>query len=457
MARHVKACFGVGLTLGLAGLSSAQAMSPVEAQAQAIHVQRIAQELSRYALIDVKPDALLTACLASTTDGSGADEPLAGRLVAALQPLERSLSTRWLDSCLTGMSSVLGSRAQYVAADHPLARTGLRASIGVELTAHSDKGPARVLIVDVYDGSPAERGGLRRGQQLLSIDGQPLDSLRLPEVVERLQGEPLTPVAVEVRDDGSPASRQISIQRGVLRRVDVVSAVSADGIGYIKLLQFNDRMVKDFTAQVERAAGGATALRAWVLDLRGSPGGVLQAVAALGALLLPDGQAIGEIRGRPSVDTANQVLDQRGAGRMAAPPKPAASAALRELPMVVLIDRRTASGAELLAAGLQDHRRAQLIGEQTLGLGQVDTLLPIDTRYVDSQQRASNAYMRFATAQLLRPVGRAIEDGGVTPDVLVAPSAASGLPPPALRPPALDGETPPADTALAEALRRLRH
>jgi carboxyl-terminal processing protease len=266
----------------------------------------------------------------------------------------------------------------------------------------------RLTVVAIMEGTPAERAGLRPGDVITAIDGEPVDAKQISNAALRLKGAPGTTVTVTIARTAL-APFDLSMTREVILERSVAARLEADLIGYIRIAAFLERTegeLEDALDILQRRAGGR--MGGLVLDLRGNPGGLFQVALNVAADFL-DGGAIVATRGRDPAENMTYEADPSGdltAGT----------------PMVVLIDGESASGAEIVAGALQDRSRAMLVGSRSFGKGSVQTLIPIPGR----------GALQITTARYYTPSGRSIQARGIEPDLEVP--AAAGGPSPLARP-----------------------
>jgi len=294
--------------------------------------------------------------------------------------------------------------------------TGHYSGVGLEV-AEQD---GRIVVVSPIDGSPAERAGLRPGDVLLEIDGRPVEAGQLAQAIERMRGFVGSYVQVTVTRDGEPEPLQFALERTDVQ-VRTVRAEALPGrYGYVRIAQFNDTTPRDFGRQLSQLQEAAP-LAGLVLDLRGNPGGVLESAVSVADDLLESGVIV---RAEGRTADASFVLRATDGDL------------LRQAPVVVLVDRGSASGAEIVAGALRDHGRATLMGERTFGKGSVQTVMPLR----DGQA------LKLTTSRYFTPSGASIHDRGIDPDVSLATVL---RPVPSVR----DAATDPAVQAALQYLR----
>lgn len=264
---------------------------------------------------------------------------------------------------------------------------------GIGLNVKVKKG--HVTVVNPVQGAPAARAGILPGDVVVSIDNTPIDAGNAEAVIGRMRGRIGTDVDLAVARQGKVQPLHFSMKRAEIHVMTVRGTYLGRGYGYLRLSSFADTTTED----VERAAralrkdaGGP--LKGLVLDLRDNPGGVLDAAVKVADLFLDKGLIV---RGKGRVEQARFA-------RFASPGDD-----LERTPLVVLVNGGSASASEILAAALQDHRRAELVGERTYGKGSVQTVLPL----------TGGGAIKLTTSRYFTPSGRSINGVGIAPDVRV--------------------------------------
>ena len=278
-------------------------------------------------------------------------------------------------------------------------------------------GDDTIVVRRLLPDAPAERSGVRPGDLLVRIGHLSTENMTLAEAVEHLRGAPGSTVELELRRKGETqriaAVRERVSAPALVPAARVLSGV--DGrVGYLPLVSFNAYAAQE----VERALGSfkRDGVNGVILDLRNNPGGLYdQAVKVADAFL--DG---------------GPVVSMAGAGR--AEPKTASPGGTLDLPLVVLVNRRSASASEIVAGAMQDRDRGVVIGQRTYGGGSVQMLFSIS-----SPLSADPLALKLTTGRCLRPTSGPIEGVGVTPDIQVFAMTPMGPPGPAASPTARSG------------------
>jgi len=186
--------------------------------------------------------------------------------------------------------------------------------------------------------------------------------------------------------------------------------VMEPGYAWIRLSQFQERTVEDFVRKVEEIYKQEPNLKGLVLDLRNDPGGLLDAAVAVSAAFLPENVNVvstnGQLADSKFIYKASPEFYQR---RGSADPLKRLPAALKNIPLVVLVNEGSASASEIVAGALQDHKRATIMGNQTFGKGSVQTVRPL----------GPDTGLKITTARYYTPSGKSIQAKGIVPDVMV--------------------------------------
>jgi carboxyl-terminal processing protease len=297
---------------------------------------------------------------------------------------------------IEGMIGALGDpHAAYFDAEDFAAFTrilnGEFSGVGIQIQP-SDEGP---LVVSVIDATPAAQAGVVAGERIVSVDGKDVRDMPTEGVAALITGEAGTVVTIGLQ--GGPAgARTLQLTRARIQLPDVETRLEEDGIGYVDLVQFSSHTgMRVRAAALDLAARGA---RGIVLDLRGNPGGLLHEAVEVASVFVEDGIVV-SVRGRgePGDHQDHQIVYK------------AEGDALERLPLVVLVDKWSASASEIVAAAVQDLGRGQIVGETTYGKGSVQTV-----------EVLGNGGVKLTTAEYLTPAGHSIEGVGVVPDLQVA-------------------------------------
>jgi carboxyl-terminal processing protease len=230
--------------------------------------------------------------------------------------------------------------------------------VGMSVTALAD---GKTAVKAPFPGWPAYKVGLRPGDVLISVNGKSTDGLNTTEIAEMLRGPRGTPVKIMVAREGSQDLLAFTVIRDEITRPTVQDAFwIKPGYAYVRILSFGDNTGRELADSLKRL--GENTIQGLVLDLRENPGGLLSEGISVADHFLPKNALIVSHRGRSAPEKS--YLAERGNRG-------------REYPMVVLVNRGSASAAEIVAGALQDHDRALILGETTFGKGLVQTVYPL--------------------------------------------------------------------------------
>jgi len=315
-----------------------------------------------------------------------------------------------ISDAISGMVASLDPHSQYFDKksfkEFREGTSGRFVGVGIEISQED----GLVKVVSPIEGSPAFRAGLKPNDLITKIDDTVVKGLTLSEAVKRMRGEPNTKVLLTIFRKDENRSFPVTITREEIRTQSVRGKVIEPGYGWIRLTQFQERTVDDFVRKVEEIYRAEPNLRGLVLDLRNDPGGLLDAAVAISAAFLPENVTVvstnGQLAESKFVYRAAPEFYQRRAG---ADPLRRLPAALKSVPLVVLVNEGSASASEIVAGALQDHKRAKVLGSQTFGKGSVQTVRPL----------GPDTGLKLTTARYYTPTGKSIQAKGIVPDVLV--------------------------------------
>ena len=299
-----------------------------------------------------------------------------------------------IESAINGMLTSLDPHSNYLNTknfdDMKVQTRGEFGGLGIEVSMENGV----VKVVSPIDDTPAARAGLKPGDLITQLNGEPVQGMTLPQAVEKMRGPVNSEIRLTIRRTGRQPF-EVKLVRATIHIDSVRSHLVGDDIGYIRITSFNEQTdvgLNKAIKNIKQQAGDK--LRGIVLDLRNNPGGLLDQAVAVSDAFLDKGEIV-STRGRRPDDA--QRYDARP-GDIAA-----------GLPMAVLINGGSASASEIVAGALQDHHRAILLGTRSFGKGSVQTIIPLP----------AHGAMRLTTARYYTPSGRSIQAKGIEPDIVV--------------------------------------
>ena len=249
--------------------------------------------------------------------------------------------------------------------------------VGMQVGPRNNK----VIVIAPFVGTPAYRAGIRPGDVIIAVDGKPTDNLTTSEVADLLKGPKGTTVRITILREGSEKPLEFKVVRDEIPRNSVdLKFMIRPGIGYMHVNGFNETTEKE----VEDALDEFGDMKGLILDLRQNPGGLLSEGVGVADKFLKKGAVIVSHHGRSSPEKIYRAT-HGNAGK--------------DYPLVVLVNRGTASAAEIVAGAIQDHDRGLIVGETTFGKGLVQTVYPL----------SENTGLALTTAKYYTPSGRLIQ------------------------------------------------
>ena len=299
-----------------------------------------------------------------------------------------------MEAAINGMLTSLDPHSNYLNTknfdDMKVQTRGEFGGLGIEVSMEN----GIVKVVSPIDDTPAARAGLKPGDLITALDGQPVQGMTLPQAVDKMRGPINSDIRLTIQRKGRDPF-DVKLTRATIRIQSVRSHMVGDDIGYIRVTSFNEQTdvgLNNAMKSIKQQAGDK--LRGIVLDLRNNPGGLLDQAVAVSDAFIEKGEIV-STRGRRADD----------AQRFDAHPGDIAAG----LPIAVLINGGSASASEIVAGALQDHHRAILLGTRSFGKGSVQTIIPLP----------GHGAMRLTTARYYTPSGRSIQAKGIEPDIVV--------------------------------------
>jgi carboxyl-terminal processing protease len=266
-----------------------------------------------------------------------------------------------------------------------------------------------VKVISPIEDTPAAKAGVKAGDLIVKIDDKPTKGMSLSDAVNLMRGKPKTEIRLTLLRKDVEKPIEVKIIRDVIRVQSVKSKMLDDGIGYVRITQFQEH-TGEYLVKAINTLQAKTPMKGLVLDLRNDPGGLLNAAVGVSAAFLPQNTLVVSTDGRTEDSQRKLVAGPEDylRGREKDYLKELSPIA-KTVPMIVVVNGGSASASEIVAGALQDHGRAKVLGTQTFGKGSVQTILPLN----------NNTAIKLTTARYYTPSGRSIQAKGIEPDYVV--------------------------------------
>lgn len=275
--------------------------------------------------------------------------------------------------------------------------TGKFGGLGIEVGIED----GLIKVITPIDDTPAKKAGIKSGDLIVSLDGELVREMSLTNAIDTMRGEPGTDIELTIRRAGEQELLSFTVTRAEIKVASVRGESLGDGIGYLRITQFQDKSGPELIEAIAKlqaiAQDNNEQLNGLILDLRNNPGGVLDAAVEVSDAFLNTGLI---------VYTEGRIAESDF--RYSASEETIAE----DIPLIVLINGGSASASEIVAGALQDHKRAVIVGTQSFGKGSVQSVLPI----------GGDKAIKLTTARYFTPKGRSIQAQGIHPDVFVEQS-----------------------------------
>jgi carboxyl-terminal processing protease len=295
---------------------------------------------------------------------------------------------------LKGMLSSLDAHSQFMDPDTynelKVDTEGKFGGLGIEITIQD----GLLTVVTPIEGTPAWKAGLKPNDRIVKIGDELTRDITLTDAVKKLRGKPGEPVNITILRESEKKVLDFKIVRDIIKVNKIKKAlILQDNIGYVRLGEFGESTNKDMDAALGKLK--REGMDAFILDLRNNPGGLLDAAVRISEKFLEKDKLIVYTKGRKP-DQNMEFFSRE--------PRP-----VTDIPMAILINEGSASGSEIVAGALQDHKRAIILGTKSFGKGSVQTIVPL----------SDGSALRLTTSRYFTPSGRQIHEKGIVPDIIV--------------------------------------
>jgi len=309
--------------------------------------------------------------------------------------VEEKKDSELIESAINGMLGSLDPHSKYLnpknLQEMRVQTKGEFGGLGIEVTMES----GFVKVIAPIDDTPAYRAGIKAGDFITHLDGEPILGKSLSEAVELMRGRINTKIKLTVQRVGVDDSFDVTIIRDKIKIDSVKVHIEGEDLVYVRVTAFSERTSEDLQNSLKEVfSENESILRGIILDLRNNPGGLLDQAIAVSDIFLAQGEIV-TTRGRDA-ETIQRFNSRNGD-------------IAEGLPMIVLINSGSASASEIVAGAIQDHRRGLILGTRSFGKGSVQTIIPL---------KESGA-IRLTTARYFTPSGRSIQAKGIDPDIIV--------------------------------------
>ncbi len=301
-----------------------------------------------------------------------------------------------MTGAIKGMLETLDPHSNFltpeVFRDVKIDTSGKFAGVGIEVVVKDDI----LTVLAPMEDSPAWKAGIQAGDKIVKINGDSTKGFTLSEAVLKMRGKDGSPVVFTIYRKGWKKFKNITVKRDMVKVKTVKSDELEPGYGYIRLAQFSETAAKDVQAALEKLEkkNPKEPLKGIVFDLRTNPGGLLDQAVDVSSLFLDEGVIVSTVGRDPTQKDVRYA--KKGMAR-------------KNLPVVVLVNSSTASAAEIVAAALQEHHRAMILGDSTFGKGSVQTIIDL----------GQDLGLKLTIARYFTPNGNSIQEKGVVPDIFL--------------------------------------
>jgi carboxyl-terminal processing protease len=262
--------------------------------------------------------------------------------------------------------------------------------IGAEITVQN----GMITVVSPIDDTPAFTAGIKTGDQIIRINGEPTKGMTVVEAVRKIRGPKNTKVNLTIKRVDMAKLKNLMITRNMINIKTVKYKLYEDHIGYIRLSSFQENTTDELQTALREINKKEGSLKGLLLDMRNNPGGILDQAIKVSDQFMKSGIIVSTKGRKKNTETTARARNHGD--------EPA-------YPIVILVNEGTASAAEIVSGALQENRKALIVGTQTFGKGSVQTVFPLE----------DGSALKLTTARYYTPKGRSVQEKGITPDLVV--------------------------------------
>ncbi len=297
-----------------------------------------------------------------------------------------------LDAAINGMLQSLDPYSSYMSPENfrnmNAETKGEFGGLGIEITMQA----GLVKVISPIEGTPADKAGIKAGDFIIRINDAQVKGLNLFEAVSMMRGKAGTKINLVIRRENVDDELKFTLTRAIIKIREVSAEVKLNSIGYIRLRAFNQKSHNQLKEKIKSFK--SKRLNGYILDLRNNPGGLLSQAIKISDMFLDSGEIV-STKGRDKTDI--KIFNAKKGD------------IIDGLPLIVLINKGSASASEIVSGALKDHKRAIILGETSFGKGSVQSIIPLTNR----------GALRLTTAKYYLPSGSSISEVGVSPDITV--------------------------------------
>lgn len=257
-----------------------------------------------------------------------------------------------------------------------------------------------LTVIAPIEDTPAYNAGIKAGDRIIKIDELSTKDMGLLDAVNKMRGRKGTPVKITIMREEWKEPKDFSIERDIIKVKSVKSKMLEEGIGYVKITQFQEQTANDLSQALAKLSDDKA--NSLILDLRNNPGGLLNSAVDVAGQFLPSGKLVVYTK-----DRAGEKVEYKTGGQ---------HPYYDRQTMIVLVNQGSASASEIVAGAMKDWHRAVVLGIQTFGKGSVQSVIPL----------SDGSGLRLTTARYYTPSGTSIQSTGIIPDIVVKLESKNG-------------------------------